>query len=173
LFCHIDNYSNIIFGPTLTEAYDIESKHSIYPRVVIAPDVRQLLFSYLPRELTEPFKLANDGKYYLDILRIFPKWQETTDIKREQQDFLNRVRPQIDENLANFSNEWRVLEKYCWFARYFNEIASEFEVRPVKIPIYSTVKREYLERELEIIKRKETEILQELEKTTRLDGSIY
>jgi len=130
LFCSHD--FNIVFGPALTEAYDVENKKSIYPRVVIHAKAKQLLATLPTNFHRRLIETADDGELYFNLLQIEPFWARENSVK-EQQNFLNSLRPHLSRNLQESSHNWHVMQKYIWFAQYFNKSAQKCGVQEVEI----------------------------------------
>ena len=122
---------NVVFGPALTAAYDLERKTANFPRVITAKrgDVYWLP---VPDEYPSNLKEGQDGYPFLDVLRLRSiPWPATADDQRE---WLGQVRLHLKPKLEDPALEWRDLEKVLWFAEYFNEIAREFGAEEVPIP---------------------------------------
>jgi len=61
-----------LFGPAMNEAYALESKSAIYPRVVISPEASDHLASILDgHPILKPIKKSFDGHSVFDLISIF------------------------------------------------------------------------------------------------------
>jgi hypothetical protein len=161
----------IIFGPALTDAYKIEQEISRYPRIIGNSSPNGRLCFALPDDpargpdYRKLFKEDKDDHYlYYDMLCLFPEEfpPETVEDREHHKKFLNLVGNNLRKYVAEHKDNWRVLEKYLWFARYFNNVALDFEIEPLKISPYSAAKRRYFEAELEKSKNRTAEIEHEL-----------
>ena len=102
----------IVFGPALVDAYNLESKIAIYPRIVI----HERLFS----EIDSPLVRRDfDGMPFLDFLALgrtadwFPK-------------FLKQVRRFILKEYETHRGNPTVQTKYGWLITYFNSQLTYF-----------------------------------------------
>lgn len=119
-----------IFGPALVQAYDLESKLSIYPRVVIDPMLlaelkkNNLLRAHQNTAIQEKtyikdlINLADDGIWYIDYARACQ--HEFNDPDFGYKDFLEDHRTQIINNAKNFKKLNSASGKYVWLASYHN-----------------------------------------------------
>jgi hypothetical protein len=72
----IVHQENMIFGPAMNDAYDLESKSALYPRITIDPDVMEMsaseneladgLFSVKDFDHQKTFEMDFDNTYYID-----------------------------------------------------------------------------------------------------------
>jgi hypothetical protein len=108
-----------LFGPAMNSAYAIESKISIYPRVVVSKEAALFLKEKVPSapEL-EPFKTSFDGHTVFDLISIF-SWPEGKDEPQEEvdkrlkvieQDVLNNS-PFAHPKIAYLISEWEKSKK--------------------------------------------------------------
>lgn len=117
---------NIVFGPAMNEAYCLETKCAIYPRVIVSSNYLQTAYQngvhqpeqeqrYFEEEL-HLIKKDGDGYAYVDFLN-----QElNTDGTEEYIDFLERTQRAIMSALNQY-NDPKILKKYYWLKEYFNE----------------------------------------------------
>ena len=107
---HFSNGS-FTFSAGLIEAYKVESKVARYPRVVVSPDVLDLVFpnkSDMPKQLTK----EDDGLFFVDYIGL-TKSKKPTQLKRNI--------ASIVSNLAENQNS-SVREKGLWLAAYSDSI---------------------------------------------------
>lgn len=97
---------SLVFGPGLNEAYRLESKHAIYPRVIIANSLKRQVeeaASSLPQHW--PFVLLNeDGFYSTDYLTVFA----TSEAAKNQIDRM------IENWLHLYKRDPNIYAKYEW-----------------------------------------------------------
>ncbi len=140
---------NIILGTAMLEAYKLESKVAIYPRVVITKS----LFEYIEKEnvktwsnrdegdivLTDFIKKDKDGIYFFDILnseitrkkgeKIFSNNDGSFSIGWDSNDsdnydsIVNTVKNLIENGMKN--EDETVRQKYEWLKSYLNENSQE------------------------------------------------
>ena len=90
-----------LFGPAMNEAYALESKSAIYPRVVASSKAFECLSnSLVEHTIMDPFKTAFDGHNVFDLISIF-SWPACIDI--ESSDVDNRMKKIEDDLLKNSS----------------------------------------------------------------------
>lgn len=117
--------NKVVFGPALVEAYTLESKKAVFPRILIAESIFEVAKEPFARvhdtedELEFIFDLVNkdeDGYFYIDYL---DKVQgEIDDSEFGYCDYLLSVREKIINGLSN--PDIRVREKYSWLQKKFN-----------------------------------------------------
>jgi hypothetical protein len=115
---------SIMFGPAFLEAYGIESKIAIFPRIVMSREVHQD-FKRIEGGLTFPqIRLADDGPPFLHVFAKFGMFNEvepTIDFVNSP-DVLNAQQCQrsIQSALDASIYEPRHYEKLRWLAIYWN-----------------------------------------------------
>jgi len=122
----------IAYGPAMIEAYELESKKAVYPRIIITEEslhkgiIKTLPYqNSLEEECQYVSKLVRrdlDGYYFLDILR---QDFELVDSGGEYYLWLDLVRELIIEQVNRNKDKPHVLEKYNWLIRYFNEVVTD------------------------------------------------
>lgn len=110
----------VVFGEALIDAFQIESRTSIYPRVVLSPQITRR-----PTWIENGHEIAKgeDGLYHFDyfnglLLDAAPpgeKWAATV------KQWLNVAVAHVAKNVNEFENNGRIneLAKWAWFAREF------------------------------------------------------
>jgi hypothetical protein len=122
----------ILFGPALTEAYYLQDKCSIYPRVIFEKEVKRDFkhrkIHILPHEIEELDLVFNefvkkdvDGFYYLDYFdlnncEVLENYNRT-DIT--QRDYYNKLKVIITEGCSLSDPNLRM--KYEWMKGKYNE----------------------------------------------------
>jgi hypothetical protein len=98
---------SVLFGPALIQAYELESKHSIYPRFILDKGIMDLIgkdidWMDVSRDL--------DGNYYVDSF----KWLVKTE---EGKKSLAPIKQKIETEINNLKQKPNlgVLSKYHWF----------------------------------------------------------
>lgn len=124
-FLHEDD---ILFGPALNKAYELESKCSIYPRIIFDEEIRSEFFSRYSGKKNDPFnnytrsiKKDSDGFYYLDYLN----YHKNTDLGNgiDQMKFYSKLKGMILNGLNN--SKPNVKMKYEWLKDKFNIAITE------------------------------------------------
>ncbi|WP_448693500.1 hypothetical protein [Pseudomonas rhizophila] len=98
------------FSAGLIDAYDVESKSARYPRVVIAPDVIDLIYPNTPPSI-EVVK-EDDGLYFIDYIGV---------TKNRQPRLLKNAIRDVVDSLKN-SDTPSIREKGIWLANYSDAI---------------------------------------------------
>jgi|GEM_PF-1165401 len=112
----------IVFGPALVDAYYLESKTAIHPRVLVSPS--------LVREPTPPLaRRDRDGLFFVDFMALC-RGRDWCD------DFLGQVRRFLIAEHAR-QVDARVRAKYEWMIEYFNSLLRDLmlkTVHPIPMP---------------------------------------
>ena len=91
--------SGALFGPAMNEAYELESKSAIYPRVVISQETSTFLISNLKgNPILKPIKKSFDGHSVFDLVSIF-SWPQCKEFKHHEVD--TRLKEIEDDVLKN------------------------------------------------------------------------
>lgn len=126
--------SDRIFGPALVQAYDLESKLSIYPRIVVDPKLlRELKKNDLLRShgntaiqektyIKDLITQADDGIWFIDYARACR--EEFDDPNFGYSEFLVNHKEEIVKNAKNFATLNSASGKYLWLASYHNKIVA-------------------------------------------------
>lgn len=122
---------NVVLGPALIEAYQLESKYAIYPRIIISDSVAKVIethFTYYAEPDTSPqnkILLKDiDGKIFLNYL--FALFFDNGFTESEVVSELELHRESILQNLKIYKNNFKVFDKYSWSANYHNYFCSNF-----------------------------------------------
>lgn len=120
---------NVIFGPALVRAYELETKMALYPRVVVDPDLlnatkvdRSLGAEHHSTEddrkyLRSLLSRGENGLWFVDYLRVAALALDDAGLEPE---FLSRHKILITSRYANQSARVAALEKLLWLAVYHN-----------------------------------------------------
>lgn len=109
---------NIVFGPAMVGAYELESKNAIHPRIVLTAGLVQAGMENLDEDkiegVMEIIKLdTNDDFYFIDYL------SNINNIEQDTYDILNELKHIIEDALAN-NTDWNIRNKYMWMKTYYN-----------------------------------------------------
>lgn len=148
---YYDKNENIVFGPAITEAYELESKYAKNPRVLIQDNFARKILKlndisnknllrhkkFLVKKGIPEYILLDNGeiikqdiadkKYYLNYLNRF----ETNNYRNIVLDS-NEIRELIIDNIVDIiikrmekfysENNFRVLGKYIWLYKYCHNL---------------------------------------------------
>lgn len=133
---YYDKNENIVFGPAIAEAYELESKYAKNPRVLIKDnlakkilkyhnDTKKNLFpeiSYINGEIIKK-DIIDDKKYYFNYLNRFETGSEVNILLESNEIIKLSIYDIIDiiiKKMEKFysENNFRVLGKYVWLYKY-------------------------------------------------------
>ena len=121
---------NQIYGPALVQAYELEAKYAVYPRIVISPDLinetrtNKLLKSESHthgQELEYIEKLTkqgDDGLWFIDYIRAM---ESELDDPAIYPSYLLKHKKIICDGAKEFQKINQTLSKYLWMAKYHND----------------------------------------------------
>lgn len=99
---------NMLLGPAVNEAYLLESKIAIYPRIVISKEI-------VDSELRKYFKEDGDGIQYFDFIRFLKDKKAYTMSQNEKNQYLTFLK-----DYMNNSSDMKIIQKYKWFEKYLS-----------------------------------------------------
>lgn len=120
--------NGVVFGKALIDAYELESKTSIYPRILISSsiidDVKKATGFYIEQDF--------DGSYFLDVFypdinKLKENWQERTGLNLD----LQQGKLKLIEELLKTHNQ-SVRSKLFWLAKYFNAKTANHGITPIE-----------------------------------------
>jgi hypothetical protein len=116
----------MLFGPALAEAYLLESKAALYPRVILHRDIIRLARKSGEKASVEDIRSLlvkdSDGMYYIDY---FQGAQEELDDPDEGfPEYINRLGDKIRKGLTGSSSVFKadVRIKYRWMKERYNKV---------------------------------------------------
>lgn len=119
--------SGVVYGPAMNEAYKLESKNAIYPRVVVDENtlvegVENGLHS--PKEeldyILSLINIDEDKQLIVDFLR---QWQEVDD-NDAYRELLENTKDLIIKEI-NEQTSPNILNQYIWLKKYYNQSLDE------------------------------------------------
>lgn len=127
----VRHVQEMVFGPAMISAYELECKYAVYPRIIVEKEVvdwekenyrKQLYGSEYDIEILESMleKDKYNDIYYIDILR---QGQELDHIE-DFETLLRKVRDTIISGLKNKNKS--VVMKYIWLKNYYNDIITNY-----------------------------------------------
>lgn len=124
--------NNQIFGPSIIEAYNLESRIAVYPRIIISQGAMDAPFTdrrvlspihtpeHVLEDIREMVRQDENGIWYIDYLRGF---ESELDVQELYPDYLGHHRNIILNN--RHSEDERIRLKYEWLTNYHNEVVHE------------------------------------------------
>ena len=127
-FIHSDKY---LFGPALVEAYTLESKAAMYPRIILDRSVVDVgaknsamnhSFSEEKEYVQSLLEQDSDGMYYIDY--FFKAQSELDDPEYDFPDYINNLGEIIRKGLMASSHHSKadLRVKYSWMRERFNRM---------------------------------------------------
>lgn len=110
---------NTVFGSALLEAYALESKVAVYPRVILSPTMKDYVLHHMSFYAEDPPQcdhLLIDGAGVMMTHYL----TETIPDGSVQWEWLEQHARTVSQRLGEFSGNARVFEKYQWLAAYHN-----------------------------------------------------
>ncbi|KFN38722.1 MAG: hypothetical protein JU82_10410 [Sulfuricurvum sp. MLSB] len=119
--------NNMVFGPALNKAYQLESKDANYPRIIIDESVHEICYKN-KIEFLKNWRKINDDYFFYDF--IYTLTQFIFDSKTiVYEETINKLKQTIEENLNIHENDDRIYQKYIWLAKYFNQVYTNHVIK--------------------------------------------
>lgn len=122
---------DFIFGLGMNKSYELESKKTIVPRIIIQKEIIEISKNYLPAFFNEDMReyVFNyiskdiDEEYYIDYFKkgVDTFWQ----IKDHDKEFVNNLKTMIINGLLVGNISVRL--KYLWMKEKFNNLVKELK----------------------------------------------
>lgn len=106
---------DLLFGPALVEAYELERKSAVHPRIVLsdkAADLMKVTMSARGPEEGDYLRVEQDGSVFIDYLDIL------LDDAEDPVPTLESHRDMVRAKLEEFRSDSRLWDKYRWVAEY-------------------------------------------------------
>lgn len=127
---------NIVLGKALIDAYQLEEKESVYPRIILSPEVKEIVknhLSFYGNDFHSPqnkqYLLDKDGYFFVNYLynliddsMEYKGFEDFASIFVDVQIHKNSVIAELKKHKANN----RVFEKFAWIANYHNYFCNNF-----------------------------------------------
>lgn len=113
----------LVFGPALVEAYELESRRAVYPRIVLSSDVdasqrSDLSFYANPSDAPQAALLLCDGDGHTFINYLGLLFENVDDPVQGLAEHREIVAARLEEHRGD-KRRW---EKYRWVAEYHNDV---------------------------------------------------
>lgn len=120
--------NGVVYGPAMNEAYAIESKNAIYPRVVVDSKVIIEGVKNAQHSPDEEFDYISSLMMFDEdkqlVIDYMCQYQEVND-EETYKELLEKIREVIITEIDIQTNP-SVLQKYIWLKKYFNETINDF-----------------------------------------------
>lgn len=119
---------DIVFGPALLDAHNVESQIACYPRIILDEKTVKRVQKYISYYDVAPQQskilIDSDGQWFLNYLNtifsFYTKCNNEYEFQIIQQELLLRHKQKIEEMLMIYKENIRVWDKYVWTANYHN-----------------------------------------------------
>lgn len=114
---------NIVFGPAMIDAYDLESKEAICPRIVLSKGVESFILSMSGGErIVIERKLFKYPDFYIvHVLRLLAFALSTSGKGDEWEIIYLNIKRHLNTEIARLKNDSNKQEKVISFKNYFDE----------------------------------------------------
>lgn len=118
---NIERSYNVLFGPGLISAYELERDHAIFSRIVISDEVLDAIQTKTSKEmLSNCIRADDDGSTFIDYLGF--SYEALGNQQTSYERLLELHRKIIEKNLAVFEGIKKVRSKYLWLKKYHNAV---------------------------------------------------
>lgn len=127
-----DPQENLVFGPALIRAYELEQNQATYPRIVIDPELAAEATKSFKNMFDNLIRRGEDGIFFLDYLCGILTVNFTPAMTSEVRNHIVRGhRETIDRALGNraIRTDESLNRKYTWLALYHNAAVRRIEER--------------------------------------------
>lgn len=129
----------VLFGPAMIHAADLEGAMAIWPRVVVHPDVLDICYhcdtwsdfdQAASGGIGPLLRKDSDGITYLNYIRMYYGSFDSPELAGQ---FLTKHRDHVIEKAREAAGNLRRLAKYYWLATYHNSETAELNRIDVQI----------------------------------------
>ena len=112
-----------LFGKAYQEAYKIESKKAIYPRIMFKKELLDLVTDKNQKELIMELLEDDDKYYYIDFIKL----QLISCLGEKEKENVKKLK-MIKSHIANGLKEEdpNVFKKYKWLKKHYNKWVRDF-----------------------------------------------
>lgn len=135
---------SMVFGSAFLNAYELENRSSIYPRIILDPILsgqwgqgdayRNKNGSLIGHART--WRLSHDGFRFLDFLQPFGGAPSFWNSPKLIENSLAPLRTLLIEKLGLHVSDAGIWPKYVWLANYFNDVCAEYtghNIEPIEL----------------------------------------
>ena len=124
-FGQLYHENGVVFGEAMVDAYQLESKQAIYPRVLVSDRIIERLKG-IPDADRDFFLQDTDGRWHLNYFSAMLKHSSDGPIDDEQAKRWKRAHlDTINAGIA--ANDGRVAEKWSWFKSQFERATADIK----------------------------------------------
>jgi hypothetical protein len=116
---------DLIFGPALIDAYDLETKKSFHPRIMLDSNIYGAIQHASDPTRGELMRYLTVDPYDVPYLNLFAKWQTEKPLDATALGELVQLQDIIAAGLVAGAENPSVGEKYKWLARKLNRFIAK------------------------------------------------
>jgi hypothetical protein len=132
---HAYHRNDVLFGPAVVEAYELEQEVAKYPRILVTDAVRGKVWGYHTGLCSgELLKQDVDGCWYVNLLvPPLTQWPAVShnQASPDRRSYLADVRNALKRQLRLTEGKAGPLSKVSWLVHKFNEAADEMNVQRI------------------------------------------
>jgi hypothetical protein len=125
---------NQIYGPALNQAYELETKYAVYPRIVLSPNlIKETKSNKLLKSESHTYEMeleyieklikqGDEGLWFIDYIRAM---ENELDDPVMFPGYLLKHKNIICEGAKKFQKMNNTLSKYLWMAKYHNDFVKK------------------------------------------------
>ena len=126
--------SELVFGKALLDAYEIESKVSVNPRIVMSEPVKSVILQQLKSTDKDAPQIKMllkdvDGKWFINYLYMTVNDYDGGIML----ELLLKHKENIEANLLKYKQEPTIRLKYLWLSNYHNYFCDQYKIND---PVY-------------------------------------
>jgi hypothetical protein len=116
---------DLIFGPALVDAYELETRKSFHPRIMLDPNVYGAIQNAGRATRDQLIRYLTVDSYDVPYLNLFARWQTGAALDARALAELVQLQDIIAAGLVAGSENPSVGEKYKWLARKLNRFITQ------------------------------------------------
>jgi len=123
---------NNAFGPAMLEAYHLESKQAIYPRIILSKGVQDFVLSMDGGEgvVIKGMVIKYQDCYIVHVLRPLTFRLEIAGEGGEPEMLFLNIKLHLAREIRRLKDDQKELQKVLWFQEYFNQ---KVHANPLKV----------------------------------------
>jgi hypothetical protein len=125
-FGQLYHENGVVFGEAMVDAYQLESKHAVYPRILVSDRILEQLNGFSDGD-PDFLRQDTDGRWHLNYFSAMLQHSSDGPIDEEQAKRWKRAHlDTIDTAIA--ANEGVVVDKWIWFKEQFEKATADISI---------------------------------------------
>lgn len=129
---------NVVLGSALIDAYNLESKEAVYPRIIISEKVSDTIKKHMDYysnyiDIPQNYLYLKDVDGHIFVNYLYILFYDADYEKQESTMYKNYVKEELESHknviikmLNKNINNYKVFDKYSWCAKYHNFFCNNF-----------------------------------------------